>query len=138
LSVVPIFGFDIRLFPQRYLSQCKEFYKALSATALHVASTEKLTDISLFRATSQQHDPLPLPPHPRGPPRTMTKHLGIRRRVVLYHAINVGQVESACGDVCAEEDRGAERGRGVGGECGEGGGAYCRGEVAVEGGKVES
>lgn len=67
----------------------------------------------------------------------MTKHLRIRRRVVLYHAIDVGQVESPRGDVCAEEDAGPEWGGGVGGECGEGGGTNCRGQEAVEGGEVE-
>lgn len=95
------------------------------------------TDITFLGALGQQHDPLSLPPHPRRSSGTMTKNLGIRRRVVLHHDIDIGQVEPASGDVRAEENGGLEWGGEVGGEGCEGRRADWGWEVAVQGGKVD-
>lgn len=100
---------DIRLPLQRDLAQREELWRnrGLSDRSKDDKSSRRggggggRTDVTLLGTLGQQHDPLALSPHPCRSPGTMTKHLGIRRWIILNDDVDVGEIEPSGGDVRA-------------------------------------
>ena len=66
----------------------------------------------------------------------MTKHFRIRRWIILYHDIDIGQVEATCSNVGAEEDGGLKRGREMVGKACQGRCTDRGREVTMQGGEM--
>lgn len=62
----------------------------------------------------------------------MTERLGVRRRVILYHHVDIRKVDSSRGDIGTEEDGRGERHRRVRGKGVQGFGAHVRRKVAMK------
>ena len=76
----------------------------------------RLADICLLATLAEQQDPFPFSSSSGGPANSVAKSLGVGRRIVLYHNVNILKVYPSAGQICAKEYRGCQVGRGMSGE----------------------